>query len=129
MNERLKQLRNALNLTQQALADKLGVKRNTVGQWECGRNDPSDAAIVSICREFSVNESWLRTGEGDMFIKRSRDEEIAEFMGCLISDDSNPTMKRFIKAFSKLDPADWDVIQKIMDALLEEQEAEQKKEE
>lgn len=129
MNERIKELRTKMNLTQQAFADKLHLKRNTVATYEMGKSIPSDAAIALMCEKFNVSETWLRTGEGGMFVKRSRDEEIAEFMGYLISDDSNPTMKRFIKAFSKLDPADWDVIQKIMDALLEEQEAEQKKEE
>lgn len=129
MNERMKQLRLNLNMTQQSFADAIQLSRNYIVQIEMGLKTPGDRTIRDICRRFNVNETWLRTGEGDMFVKRSRDEEIAEFMGYLISDDSNPTMKRFIKAFSKLDPADWDVIQKIMDALLEEQEAEQKKEE
>ena len=115
MNERLKQLRNALNLTQQALADKLGVKRNTVGQWECGRNDPSDAAIVSICREFSVNESWLRTGEGDMFILKSKDEEISAFLGEIMEASDSNALKRLIRAMARLTYEEREVIQKIMD--------------
>ena len=73
LNERLKKLRRTLDLTQQAFSDKLGVKRNTVGQWEIGRNEPSDAIIFSICREFNVNEDWLRTGNGEMFIELTRD--------------------------------------------------------
>ena len=73
LNERLKKLRKTLDMTQQAFADKLGVKRNTVGQWECGVNPLTDQTVVSICREFNVNENWLRTGEGDMFTEMSRD--------------------------------------------------------
>ena len=46
MNERIKKLRKALDLTQQEFADRLGVKRNTVGQWECGINNVTDATIV-----------------------------------------------------------------------------------
>lgn len=67
MNERLRKLRKTLDLTQQEFADKLGLKRNTVGQYEIGRNPPIDAVIISICREFNVNEEWLRDGVGEMF--------------------------------------------------------------
>lgn len=75
MNERIKKLRKVLDLTQQKFADKLGVKRNTVGQWECGINRLTDQVIFSICREFDVNETWLRTGEGDIFVQRSPEEK------------------------------------------------------
>lgn len=67
MKERIKKIRKELDLTQQKFADKLGVKRNTVGQWECGINAITDQVITSICREFNVNEAWLRTGTGEMF--------------------------------------------------------------
>ena len=68
MNERLKKLRKALDLTQQEFADRIGVKRNTIATYEIGRNTPLDAVIASICREFNVSETWLRTGEGEMFL-------------------------------------------------------------
>lgn len=66
MNERIKLLRRFLNLTQQEFADRIGVKRNTIANYETGRNDPIDSVVSLICREFGVNETWLRTGEGDM---------------------------------------------------------------
>lgn len=68
MYERIKKLRKTLDLTQQEFADKIGVKRNTVGQWEIGRNSITDQVIFSICREFKVNEEWLRNGTGEMFV-------------------------------------------------------------
>ena len=68
LNERIKKLRKVLDLTQQEFADKIGVKRNTIATYEIGRNVPLDAVIVLICREFNVSETWLRTGEGDMFL-------------------------------------------------------------
>lgn len=68
MNERLRKLRKTLDLTQQEFADRLGLKRNTIGQYEIGRNPPIDAVIISICREFNVSEEWLRTGVGEMFV-------------------------------------------------------------
>ena len=68
MNERLKELRKALHLTQKAFAGKIGAKQNTVATYEMGRNNPSDPVIHSICIAFGVNENWLRNGVGDMFV-------------------------------------------------------------
>lgn len=67
MHTRLKEIRKALNLTQQEFADRLKIKRNTVATYETGKSNPSDAAVSLICREFNVNEEWLRTGSGEMF--------------------------------------------------------------
>lgn len=67
MKDRIKTIRKELDMTQQKFADKLGVKRNTVGQWECGINSITDQIINAICREFDVNEEWLRNGTGEMF--------------------------------------------------------------
>lgn len=67
MNERIKQLRKELGLTQQDFATKLGIKRGAVANYEIGRNTPIDAVISLICREFNVNEVWLREGSGNIF--------------------------------------------------------------
>lgn len=109
MNERLKKLRKTLDLTQQKFADALGVKRNTVGQWECGINSLTDQVITSICREFNVNEEWLRTGAGgdeNMFVKLSEDEELAMYTQMLLdsTDDVVADMiKETIVIYEKLD--------------------------
>ena len=74
MKERIKKIRKALDVTQQEFADRIGIKRNSYANYEIGRNIPIDAIILSICREFNVNEDWLRTGAGgdeNMFIKTS----------------------------------------------------------
>lgn len=67
MKDRIKKLRKSLDMTQQEFAERIGVKRNTIGQYEIGRNEPIDTVINLICREFNVREEWLRTGEGEMF--------------------------------------------------------------
>ncbi len=68
MKERIKKIRKELDMTQQQFADIIGVKRNSYANYETGRNTPIDAVIKSICREFNVNEEWLRTGNGEMFM-------------------------------------------------------------
>lgn len=89
MKERLKQLRKTLGITQQEFADKIGIKRNSYANYETGRNTPIDAIILSICREFDVNEDWLRTGEGEMFKERSPSEEIGYYVEDLLEYDGH----------------------------------------
>lgn len=114
MKDRIKKIRKELDLTQQKFADKLGVKRNTVGQWECGINAITDQVITSICREFNVNEDWLRTGQGEMFIKQTRDEQIASFIGSIQSSEDDSFKKRFISMLSSLDESEWEVLEKMV---------------
>lgn len=84
MNNRIKEIRNAKGLTQVEFASRLGLKQNSIAQIEMGKRNPSDQVILSICREFGVNELWLRHGEGDMDVKRNRYEELSSFFGDLM---------------------------------------------
>ena len=68
LGERIKKVRRSLDLTQREFGERISIKQNSVAQIEMGRNT-SDQTIVSICREFNVNETWLRTGEGEPFKK------------------------------------------------------------
>lgn len=117
MNERLKKLRKALDLTQQEFADRIGIKRNTMGQYEIGRNEPIDAVVMAICKEFKVNEKWLRTGEGEMFIKQSRDEEMAELIGELMSQEDDSFKKRLVSGLLALDENGWKVLEEFINSI------------
>ena len=64
MHERIQKLRKALGLTQQEFSDKLNISRANIAGYETGRREPSDAAISLMCREFNVEEAWLREGTG-----------------------------------------------------------------
>lgn len=92
MKERIKQVRKDLKLTQVEFGEKIGVKGNTITNYENGLRNPTDAVILSICREFSVNEHWLRTGEGEPYIKGS-DDELAELVGRLYKDKGSMRYK------------------------------------
>lgn len=74
MNIRIKKLRRYLDLTQREFGERIGVKGNTIANYELGRNEPIDAVISLICREFNVNEEWLRYGTGEMFAPDTSDE-------------------------------------------------------
>lgn len=92
MKERIKQVRKDFKLTQVEFGEKIGVKGNTITNYENGLRNPTDAVILSICREFSVNEHWLRTGEGEPYIKGS-DDELAELVGRLYKDKGSMRYK------------------------------------
>lgn len=112
MNERIKKLRKALDLTQQELADRLGVKRNTVGQWECGINNVTDATIVFLCKEFNVNEEWLRNGTGEMFLPVDRNADIARLTKQLLDEESDSFKNRLISILSNLSVEEWQYLEK-----------------
>lgn len=69
MKARIREIRKTLNLTQEQFSSKLGVKRSAISQIEKGFNQISDQMVKSICLAYNVNEDWLRTGEGNMFIE------------------------------------------------------------
>lgn len=117
MKERLKQLRKTLDLTQQEFADKLKVPRNTIGGYEVGKSNPSDAAVNNICNIFNVNEEWLRTGKGDMFIKLSYSDEIAQFVGDLLSEEDDSFKKRLISGLAALDDNGWRVLENFLNSI------------
>lgn len=118
MNTRIKQIRNDRKLTQQAFADKLGVSRNSIARFEMGDLSPSDRTIKDICREFSVNEEWLRTGEGNMKIELSRNQEIQQFINSIAIDDEK-FKSDFISALCKLSPEGWKALEKFIDDFIE----------
>ena len=101
IGERIKELRKALRMTQTAFADRIGIRQNSVALLEMGRNTPSDQTVAFICREFRVNEDWLRTGAGEMFVPTPAsivDELAEEYHLC-------PEAQAMVEKFITLDPA------------------------
>ena len=119
MQKEIKELRKIKGLTQAEFGDKIGVKGNTITTYENGTRYPSDAVILAICREFNVNEAWLRTGEGEMFVQLSSSEELSAFFGDLLADEPDFRF-RLISALSRLDPAEWETLEKIAYQLVDE---------
>lgn len=111
MNQRIKKLRKALDLTQKDFAGRIGMKQNSIALIETGKRNISDQAVLSICREFDVNETWLRTGDGEMFVEITPDEEIADFIGDLLSEEEDNFKKRFVSMLARLTPTEWKLIE------------------
>lgn len=117
MNERLKKLRKELDMTQQEFAEGIGIKRNTMATYESGRNEPIDAVISLICTKYNVNENWLRTGDGEMFVEMSYDDEIAQFVGQVMGEEDDSFKKRLISGLAALDDNGWKVLEDFLDSI------------
>ena len=117
MKDRIKKIRKELDLTQQEFADRIGIARGNVGAYEVGKNAPSDAVISLICREFNVNEEWLRNGTGEMFIVQTKAEQIASFAGDLLKEEDDSFKTRLISALAELDDDGWDFLEKFLDSI------------
>lgn len=120
MEERLKELRKTLNLTQQEFAEKIGVKRNTIAQYESGRNAPIDAVITLICRTYGVNETWLRTGEGEMFQPKSRNDELLDYARRIAEGDPGSIQAQLLTVMTRLTDAQWEVLAQVAAQFLAE---------
>lgn len=113
MKSRIRKVRKMADLTQEAFAGRIGIKRITLAQYEGGRNEPIDAVISLICREFGVNEEWLRYGTGEMYSTPSDDEYLMQWAGEVLSEETPSFRKRLIEALSKLDEDDWQALERI----------------
>ena len=120
MNKRIAQIRKESALSQQAFADRIGITKNFVSLLETGNRVPSDRTISDICREFSINESWLRTGEGEMMRPVNRDAEIASFMGDVMRGESDDFRRRLVAVLAKLDASEWELLEKMALKLADE---------
>lgn len=61
--ERLKNLRQAKKITQQELADELGIAASTVGMYEQGRREPDRTTLLAMSSFFGVSVDYLLTSD------------------------------------------------------------------
>lgn len=120
MNERIKELRKSLGLTLEKFGKPLGIKKSGLSLIENGKSNVTDQMFVSICREYNVNPTWLRTGEGEMF---SEDEEeyLFRWVGRVLKDKPESFKKRVLNLLSSLDDSDWEALEKIFDKMSQQE--------
>ena len=126
MKERIKAVRKALGLTQQKFAEQAGMSRDAYAKYETGENKPSIATVSLICRTFNVDEVWLRTGVGEMFRPRSREDEIAAFFGDVLSDRAPEVQRRLVSLMAKLPVEAWGFVEDLCQRVADEWAAKEK---
>ena len=122
MQNRIKELRKSLGLNQTEFGEKLGVAQTTIAGYENGSRDMSDAIIKSICREYGVNETWLRTGAGEMRRSRSREAELGELIRSRLIDSPESFQSALVTTLLRFDPdgPEMQVLEKILRSLIED---------
>ena len=107
LKDRIKCLRNSLKLSQTEFGESLGAGIGAIKNLEAGITILKPAMADLICRLYNVDPVWLRTGEGEMFRKLSRDEQIADFVGKALADDSGDFRTQLISVLAALDDVGW----------------------
>ena len=125
MQNRIKQIRKATGLTQQEFADRLGISRSNTATYETREGNISDATIKLICREFRINETWLRTGEGEMHLPVNRDQAITDFMADILKGTPDFRTK-LVGVMARLSVEEWGMLEhrarELADALNQDDE-------
>lgn len=131
MNTRIKEIRKSVHLTQDEFAEKIGLSKNFVWMMENGERIPSDRTIADICRIFSINETWLRSGEGEMKLELTKNQEIAQFLNEVMAEDDEDFKKNFIEALARLNDNEWQafasITRKIVDDFIKDNNESSKK--
>lgn len=119
MNDRIKQIRQSLNLSQAEFGSRVKLSQNYIWMIEKGDRIPADRTISDICRVFGVNEVWLRTGEGEPFQQETRQEQIMRFATQTVHG-SDEFRKSFVGMLAKLTAEDWKNLAELFDKLSNE---------
>lgn len=128
MGERIKELRKALGLTLAEFGDRIGISAQSVSRLENSVNNPSDQTILSIVREFGVNEVWLRSGEGERDKKISRKEEIGLYVRKLLKGECSELEETLISFMANTSVDEWKMLTEMLKRLNEQYREKEKTE-
>ncbi len=121
--DRIKKLRKELDCTLERFGKPLGVGKTAISKIEKGENNLTEQMLLSICREFNVNQEWLRTGEGEMFIPVPEEDEVAAYVEDLLADDGENELYNLIKSimrtYNELSPKSQEVLRDASKKLVE----------
>ena len=123
LKDRINKVISVSGIRKTDFAKKIKVSQAFVSQLCAGTSQPSDRTIADICREFGVNEIWLRTGEGEMFDPVTPDEELADFFGDILAGEPD-FKRRFIYALSRLSSEQWEMLEKVATQLVADMQKE-----
>ena len=121
MNKRIKDIRMAHDLTQEDFGARIGITKASVSKLESSTTNPSEQTIRSICREFGVNEVWLRTGDGIPFLATDQDAELGELVRTRLLNRPLDFRRELITALLRFDPdgPEWQVLETIVRSVSE----------
>lgn len=116
MNERIKELRKAMNLSQEKFGELLGITKSGVSDIESGRRNVTNQHIIMLS-EKGVNQEWLKTGKGDMFVSGIKDKQISVMLADVLAAGEDSFRHRLVSALARLDDEGWDNLEKLIDMI------------
>lgn len=112
IGERVRCVRKREGLTMEKFGARIGISNPSVSTIESGKSNPSNQTIIAICREFGVNESWLRTGAGEMFPPRDEMDELMAMAGRFLSKELTDFQQRWARMLFSLTPEEWALLER-----------------
>ena len=107
---RIKGIRKGAGLTLEKFGSKIGITAASLSTIENGKSNPSAQTVLMICREFNVNEDWLRGGKGEPFMQLSREETIAEYVGRINGGHITDIDESIIKFMAETPVEEWETL-------------------
>ena len=123
MNNRIKEIRDHFNLSRAAFGERLGVSGDVINNLERGRVDAKEHMILLICKEYDINEEWLRTGEGEMFSPINQEKELAKLTVDFLKSEPESFRRRFISYLSKMSDEQWRMVEDMVNELATKKES------
>lgn len=124
MHERISEVRKAKKISQNKFAEELNLSRNFISLIETGAREPSERTIKDICLKFEVNEQWLRTGEGEMFLPTDREKDLAKLSVKYLTDVPDSFRRRFISYLAKMTDEQWQLLEDFFNELAKKESKE-----
>lgn len=128
VGDRVKTIRKELMLNQTQFAEKIGISQRALSSIERETTNLTERNSREICRVFNVNEQWLRTGEGEMFLEPSEDEQLAQFVGEVLAGRPDDLRRAFLVAMAQLDENGWNSLAGFVRTVYEEGRLDKEKE-
>jgi DNA-binding XRE family transcriptional regulator len=118
MNKRIEEVRKHLGETRASFGKAIGVSGDVINNLERGRVEIKEHMILLICEKFRVNEKWLKTGEGEMFVPKTREDTISDLTLELLKDEPDSFRNRVVSALAKMSVEEWKVLEKVFDDIV-----------
>lgn len=128
VGDRVKTIRKELMLNQTQFAEKIGISQRALSSIERETTNLTERNTREICRVFNVNEQWLRTGEGEMLVEPSEDEQLAQFVGEVLAGRPDDLRRAFLVAMAQLDENGWNSLAGFARTVYEEGRLDKEKE-
>lgn len=121
MNKRIEKARKTLSMTRAAFGAQMGVSGDVINNLERGRVEAKEHMVMLICQTYGVNEEWLRTGEGEMFLSDEEETDLAKLTLDILTGAPNPFKIKLLKLLAEMTDAEWAVVENLAERLVKKE--------